>query len=77
MAWRAADSLAGRTFVGLGGLDVTSNKDGQAPSDPDAKITKMKDGWTHLAREAEHAVDLDGGALVAVMLRRRGSLLHR
>lgn len=76
MAWRAADSLAVRTFVGLG-LDVTSNKDGQAPSDPGAKITKMKEGWTHLTRKAEHAVGLDGGALVAVMLRRRGSLLHR
>jgi len=46
----------------------TSNKDWQNPADPDAKITKMKDGRTHLAHKAEHAVDLDTGALVAVTL---------
>ena len=46
----------------------TSNKDWENPSDPDAKITKMKDGRTHLAHKAEHAVDLDTGALVAVTL---------
>ena len=34
--------------------------------DFDAKITKMKDGRTHLAHEAEHAVDLETGAIVAV-----------
>src|SRR2546425_3764684 len=44
----------------------TSNKDWQNPFDPDAKITKMKDGRTHLAHKAEHAVDLDSSALVAV-----------
>jgi transposase len=46
----------------------TSNNDWENPSDPDAKITKMKDGRTHLAHKAEHAVDLDSGALVAVTL---------
>src|SRR5881409_3842058 len=46
----------------------TSNKDWENPSDPDAKITKMKDGRTHLAHKAEHAVDLDTSALVAVTL---------
>jgi transposase len=46
----------------------TSNQDWQSPADPDAKITKMKDGRTHLAHKAEHAVDLDTGALVAVTL---------
>ena len=46
----------------------TSNKDWENPSDPDAKVTKMKDGRTHLAHKAEHAVDLDSGALVAVTL---------
>lgn len=34
----------------------TSNKDWTSPSDPDAKVTKMKDGRTHLAHKAEHAV---------------------
>jgi transposase len=46
----------------------TSNADWHSPSDPDAKITKMKDGRTHLAHKAEHAIDLDTGALVAVTL---------
>jgi transposase len=36
--------------------------------DPDAKVTKMKDGGTHLAHKAEHAVDLDTGAIVAVTI---------
>jgi len=43
-----------------------SNDDWQSPSDPDARVTKMKDGRTHLAYKAEHAVDLDTGAVVAV-----------
>lgn len=43
-----------------------SNDDWTSPSDPDAKITKMKDGRTHLAHKAEHAVDVDTGAIVAV-----------
>jgi transposase len=34
------------------------------PHDPDARITKMKDGRTHLAHKAEHAVDLDTGTIV-------------
>jgi transposase len=44
----------------------TSNKDWTNPSDPDAKVTKMKDGRTHLAHKAEHAVDLETGAIIAV-----------
>jgi transposase len=43
-----------------------SNDDWMSPSDPDAKITKMKDGRTHLAHKTEHAVDVDTGAIVAV-----------
>ena len=45
-----------------------SNTEWTSPSDPDAKITKMKDGRTHLAHKAEHAVDLDTGAIVAVTI---------
>ena len=45
-----------------------SNKDWFNPHDPDAKITKMKDGRTHLAHKAEHAVDMETGAIVAVTL---------
>ena len=45
-----------------------SNDDWEHPHDADAKITKMKDGRTHLAHKAEHAVDLQTGAIVAVTL---------
>jgi transposase len=45
-----------------------SNEDWQHPHDPDAKITKMKDGRTHLAHKAEQAVDLETGAVLAVTL---------
>jgi transposase len=31
----------------------------ESPTDPDSRITKMKDGPTHLAYKAEHAVDLE------------------
>jgi transposase len=43
-----------------------SNKEWKNPNDPDARIAKMKDGSTHLAHKAEHAVDLSSGALLAV-----------
>jgi len=43
-----------------------SNQEWKSPDDPDARITKMKDGRTHLAHKAEHAVDLSSGALLAV-----------
>ena len=43
-----------------------SNEEWQHPHDPDSRITKMKDGRTHLAHKAEHAVDMETGAIVAV-----------
>lgn len=43
-----------------------SNKDWTSPTDPSAKITKMKDGRTHLAHKAEHVIDIETGALVSV-----------
>ena len=43
-----------------------SNDDWTHPQDPDAKITRMKDGRTRLAHKAEHAVDLETGAVVGV-----------
>jgi transposase len=46
----------------------TSNKEWKSPVDKDARIAKMKDGRTHLAHKAEHAVDLDTGAVMAVTL---------
>ena len=43
-----------------------SNDDWQHPHDPDARITKMKDGRTHLAHKASHTVDMETGAVVGV-----------
>jgi transposase len=42
-----------------------SNADWTSPSDPEARIAKLKDGRTHLAYKPEHAVDLDTAAVVA------------
>jgi hypothetical protein len=69
----AASGLKTPTREALARLDRrrkkrTSNAEWVNPSDPDAKVTKMKDGRTHLAHKAEHAVDLETGALVAVTL---------
>ena len=41
------------------------NDDWFNPNDPEAQITKLKDGRTHFAYKNEHAVDLDTGAIVA------------
>jgi transposase len=43
-------------------------KECKSPADGDARITKMKDGRTHMAHKAQHAVDLDTGAVVAATL---------
>jgi transposase len=45
-----------------------SNDDWTHPHDPDARITKMKDGRTHLAHKTEHAVDLETGVVVGVTM---------
>jgi hypothetical protein len=42
-----------------------SNDDWKSPSDPDSRIARMKDGRTHLAYKAEHAVDLDSQVVLA------------
>ena len=47
-----------------------SNQEWVNPHEPDARITKMKDGSTHLAHKAEHAVDIETGAVVAVTLQK-------
>ena len=44
----------------------TSNREWVNPHDPDAKITKLKDGRTRLGHKVEEAVDLETGAVVAV-----------
>ncbi|MCA2968232.1 MAG: transposase [Acidobacteriaceae bacterium] len=45
-----------------------SNEDWEHTHDPDARIAKMKDGSAHIAHTAEHAVDLETGAIVALTL---------
>src|SRR5215211_3535951 len=40
-----------------------SNTEWESPTDPDARIAKLKDGRTHLAYKPEHAVDLDTGTV--------------
>ncbi len=66
-----ASGIETPTRADLARLDRTRPKKGRNaewrhPHDPDARITKMKDGRTHLAHKAEHAVDLETGAVVAV-----------
>ena len=68
-----ASGIATPTREDLAKLDrkrknKASNEAWENPHDPDAKITKMKDGRTHLAHKAEHAVDMDSQAIVAVTL---------
>ena len=66
-----ASGIATPTRAELARFDRTRKKQGSHndwthPDDPDAKITKMKDGRTHLAHKAEQAVDLETGAIVGV-----------
>src|ERR1043166_3872123 len=42
-----------------------SNEEWVSPTDPEARITQMKDGRTHLAYKAEHVVDLESDLVVA------------
>jgi transposase len=44
----------------------TSNEEWESPADPEAEITKLKDGRTALAFKVEQAVDMETGAIVAV-----------
>ena len=66
-----ASGIETPTRADLARLDRTRPKKGRNtewryPHDPDARITKIKDGRTHLAHKAEHAVDLATGAIVGV-----------
>jgi hypothetical protein len=42
-----------------------SNKEWKSATDGDSRVARMKDGRTHLAYKAEHAVDLDSGLVLA------------
>jgi hypothetical protein len=65
---RASDAEATqqREQVGLE-RELLRRIDWENPAEPDAKITKMKDGRTHPAHKAEHAIDLGTGALVVTL----------
>lgn len=45
-----------------------SNDQWESPTDGDSRIAKMKDGRTHLAYKAEHAVDLESEAIVGSLV---------
>lgn len=47
-----------------------SNEDWVSQSDPDGRITQMKDGRTHLAYKAEHVVDLKSDIVLAAEIRK-------
>ena len=70
----AAEGIANPSEEDLRRLDrgrkdkKVSNQQWQSPSDPDSRIAKMKDGRTHLAYKAEHAVDLETEAIVAPLV---------
>ena len=65
-----ASGIETPTAADLARLDRTrkgkrlSNTEWESPTDPDARIAKLKDGRTHLAYKPEHAMDLDTGAVV-------------
>ena len=66
-----AEGMESPTEVDLRRLDrrrtdkKVSNEQWEGPTDPDSRIAKMKDGRTHLAYKAEHAVDVASEAIVA------------
>ena len=67
-----AEGLDGSDAASLRRMDrrrpkKASNTEWVNPHDPEAEITRMKDGRTALAYKAEHAVDMETGAIVAVM----------
>jgi transposase len=66
-----ASGVATPTAAQLRQLDRTragkrvANAAWASPTDPEARITRLKDGRTRLAYKPEHAVDLDTGAILA------------
>jgi transposase len=47
-----------------------SNDDWQSSTDPESRITQLKDGRTHLAYKAEHVVDLETDVVLAAEIHR-------
>jgi transposase len=47
------------------GKKKVSNEDWASPTDPSARIVKLKDGRTHLGYKAEHVVDLESEVILS------------
>lgn len=47
-----------------------SNKDWESPTDPEARIGRMKDGRTRLSYKAQHAIDLETEVVIAATIHR-------
>lgn len=47
---------------------TTSNADWRSPTDPDARIVRMKDGTTRLGYKPEHVVDMETGTILSVLV---------
>jgi transposase len=52
------------------GTKKVSNDEWESPTDPDARIVKMKDGRTHLGYKAEHVVDLQTDVILSAQVHR-------
>ncbi len=68
LATPSADQL--RQFDRTRAGKRVSNADWVSPIDPEARITRLKDGRSRLAYKPEHAVDLDSGAILAAAVHR-------
>jgi transposase len=61
-----ATDAAGRVRMDRKRAKTMSNQEWISPADPEAEITRLKDGRTALAYKAEQAVDMESGAILAV-----------
>jgi transposase len=66
-----AEGLAAEDAASLRRMDrkrakKMANEEWVNPNDPEAQITRLKDGRTELAYKVEEAVDMESGAIVAV-----------
>jgi transposase len=64
----AGDDKALRRFDKKRKGKTCSNEEWVSPTNPESEITKMKDGRTHLAYKAEHAVDLESEFVLAARI---------
>ena len=63
--WRTPTDEDARRFDRQRKKKRVSNEDWKSRTDPESRITKMKDGRTHLAYKAEHVIDLETEVVLA------------